>query len=55
MNDLTNPGFIQTPACGYALIETRTWTIPAAAPFTTDSTNYIMAVSSKRNLDDGVY
>ena len=32
--DLSSPGFVQQPACGYALAETFTWEIEAAAPIT---------------------
>ena len=35
--DLSTPGFVQTPACGYGLINTYTWTIPAGAPITQDT------------------
>jgi len=32
--DLSSPGFVQQPACGYTLAETFTWEIPAGAPIT---------------------
>lgn len=53
--DLTSPGFVQNPACGYTLGETRTWTIPSGAPLTFDSTKYILTAASSRNLDDNIY
>jgi len=53
--DLTTPGFVQNPACGYALAETRSWTIPSGAPLTFDATKYILTASSSRNLDDNIY
>jgi hypothetical protein len=35
--DISSPGFVQTPACGYGLINTFTWTIPTGAPITQDT------------------
>jgi len=32
--NLSSPGFVQRPACGYALTQTFTWEIPAGAPIT---------------------
>ncbi len=37
--DVSSPGFVQTPACGYGLINTFTWTIPSGAPITQDTAN----------------
>lgn len=35
--DISSPGFVQTPACGYGLINTYTWTIPTGAPISQDT------------------
>ena len=37
------------------MTETRSWTIPAAAPITFDATKYILTTSSVANMDDKVY
>jgi hypothetical protein len=54
--NLNTPGFVQTPACGYTLNESITWTIPVGAPITVDAVNkYLIKAHSTRNLDDGIY
>jgi len=54
--NLSNPGFVQTPACGYTLNESITWTIPPNSPITIDTViPYKIKVSSTRNLDDKLY
>lgn len=35
--DLSTPGFLQVPACGYYLVDTFTWTIPSGAPIVQDT------------------
>ena len=54
--DLSTPGFLQFPACGYYLVETFKWTIPAGAPITEDTTSkYKIKVSSRDPLKHGDY
>ena len=54
--DISSPGFQQRPACGYTLVEDRTWTIPAAAPITEDGSDpYILAVASDVGTDRDIY
>ena len=54
--NLSSPGFVQTPACGYTLTESITWTLPNFSPIVVDTSNkYKITVRSTRNLDDKVY
>ena len=54
--DLSSPGFVQQPACGYALNELFTWAItPVEHPAIFTDNNYVMTVSSTTNSDAGVY
>lgn len=43
--DLSSPGFVQRPACGYALAETFTWEIETGAPITQTS-DYVISIES---------
>ena len=46
------------PACGYYLVETFTWTIPAGSPITEDNSggsNYKLKVSSTDPSHDATY
>lgn len=52
--DLSSPGFVQQPACGYPLSETFTWEIPPGAPIT-QTGNYAIQVSSTTASDRDVY
>lgn len=53
------PGFVQTPACGYGLINTFTWTIPAGAPITEDTASpknpYKLTVTTTDPKKDASY
>lgn len=54
--NLNNSGFVHTPACGYTLNESITWTMPVGAPITVDAANkYLITAQSTRNLADGIY
>ena len=44
------PAFLQVPACGYAVTETITWTIPTAAPITVTSDKYVLSMVSTNGL-----
>jgi hypothetical protein len=45
------PQFVQKPACGYAVTETITWTIPSGAPITEKSGDkYTLQVVSTNGL-----
>ena len=56
--DLSSPGFQQVPACGYYLVETFTWDIPAGAPITENTSGgsrYVIDTASTPPADDGTY
>jgi len=56
--DISSPGFQQVPACGYYLVETFTWTIPADSGITQDTdggSNYKLKVDSTTPAHDGTY
>ena len=57
--DISSPGFVQTPACGYGLINTFSWTIPAGAPITQDTANpknwYKLTVTTRDPKKDASY
>ena len=56
--DLSSPGFVQQPACGYSLTEVMAWSFnPSPAnPITTDNANpYTLLISSAVNSDADVY
>jgi len=57
--NIGTPGFVQTPACGYGLINTFTWDIPAGAPITQDTAQpknwYKLTVSTRDPLKDASY
>lgn len=56
--DLSSPGFQQVPACGYYLVETFTWDIPAGAPITENTSGgsrYVIDTASTTPADDGTY
>jgi len=52
--NLSSPGFVQRPACGYTLTNTFTWEIPAGAPIT-QTGNYEIRVSSNNAAQRGIY
>ena len=52
--DISSPGFVQRPACGYTLTETFTWEIPSDAPIT-ETGDYTIQVSSNDAADRNVY
>jgi len=51
---LASPGFVQRPACGYALVETFTWEIPSGAPITKTS-DYVIRVETEVAAKRGEY
>ena len=56
--DLSSPGYVQQPACGYTLTEVMAWSFnPSPAnPITTSSSSpYTMTISSATNSDAEVY
>ena len=56
--DLSSPGFVQQPACGYTLTEIMAWSFNPnpAPPITTDAANpYTLLLSSSVNSDANVY
>lgn len=56
--DLSSPGFVQQPACGYSLTEIMAWSFNPnpANPITTNSGSpYTLLVSSAVNSDAAVY
>ena len=56
--DLSSPGFVQQPACGYTLTEVIAWTTnptPAAPISTVGGNAYGLLVASSNNGDAGVY
>lgn len=53
-NDLSTPGFLQRPACGYTLAETFTWEIPAGAPIT-QTGSYTIRTESEEAADRNTY
>ena len=52
--NLSSPGFVQRPACGYSLAETFTWEIPAGAPITKTG-DYIVRVETEDAAKRGEY
>ena len=44
--NLANPGFVQVPACGYTLTETRDWNFVSPGPITQTNDYAIRVVSS---------
>lgn len=52
--DLSSPGFVQRPACGYALAETFTWEIPSGAPIT-QTGDYTLRTTSNTASDRNNY
>ena len=52
--DLSSPGFVQQPACGYTLSETFTWEIEASAPIT-QIADYSIQVSSDSAAERAIY
>jgi len=57
--DISVPGFLQTPACGYGLINTYTWTIPTGAPISEDTASpknwYKLAITTRDPKKHGTY
>ena len=56
--DLSSPGFVQRPACGYVLSETIQWTFnPAIAPpmTTYPAEPYKLKIKSTTNADANTY
>ena len=52
--DLSSPGFVQQPACGYTLAETFTWEIESGAPVTSTG-DYTAVAESNTASDRGDY
>ena len=56
--DLSSPGFVQQPACGYTLTEKFTWSYsptPAVPMITTTASPYVLTIKSKTNSHANVY